>query len=73
MASIPKQAIRKIVRQSFGLQISDDAAAAMARLLEKKAEKISKFAVKNARKEKRSKVTRRDIREYALREGLDED
>ena len=73
MASIPKQAIKKMVQESFGLQITDDAAGALARLLERRARKISKFAVKNARKEKRGKVMKKDVQEYVLKVGLDED
>jgi histone H3/H4 len=73
MASIPKQAIKKMVQEYFGLQITDDGAAAIARLLERRARKISKFAVKNAKKESREKVTKKDIQEYVLKVGSDED
>ena len=73
MASIPKQAIKKMVQGYFGLQITDDAAGALAKLLERRARKISRFAVKNAKKEKREKVTKKDIQEYVLKIGLDED
>lgn len=72
MANIPRQAIKKMVMRSFGLQITDDAAGALARMLESKARKISKFAVKNARREKRDKVMRKDVEEYAMKAGLDE-
>ncbi len=73
MANIPKQAIKKMIDQYYGLQITDDAAAALASMLEKRARKISKFAVNNARKDKRGKVTRKDIEAYVLKVGLDED
>ncbi len=73
MAKIPAQTIKKIIKQDFGLQITDDAAVAFARVLGKKAEVISKFAVKNAKKEKRNKVTRKDIEDYVMKKGLDED
>ena len=73
MANIPTQAIKKMIQNNFGLQITDDAAAALARMLEKKAESISRFAVKNAKKGKRNKVTKQDIEEYVMRTGLDED
>ena len=72
MANIPKQAIKKMIQRSFGLQITNDAAAALADVLEKWARKISKYAVGNAKKEKRNKVVKKDIEEYVLKVGLDE-
>ena len=73
MATIPKQAVKKIFSRYFGLQITDEGAGALARVLEKKAKSISAFAVKNARKDKRNKVTKADIQEYVLKVGSDED
>jgi histone H3/H4 len=73
MATIPKQAIKKMVMRSFGLKITDDAAAAIAAVLEKKAKKISLFAVKNAKRDKRNKVMKKDIEDYVMKIGLDED
>ncbi len=73
MATIPTQAIKRMVLHSFGLKITDDAARAMAQELERKAKRISRFAVSNAKKEKRNKVTKKDIEEYVMKIGLDED
>ena len=73
MANIPKQAIKKLIKNYFKVNISDDGAVALARILEKKAKRISKFAVKNAKREKRDRVTKKDIEEYVLKIGLDED
>lgn len=73
MAKIPKQAIQKMIHRSFGFKITDDAANAMAKMLERKAKSISRFAVKNASHDKRTKVTKKDIEEYVMRVGLDED
>ena len=72
MATIPRQAVKKLFNKYFGLQITDKGADALARVLEKKAKRISAFAVKNAKKDKRNKVTRKDIQEYILKVGLDE-
>ena len=72
MANIPKKSIKKMIQGSFGLQITDDAAGALAQLLERRARRISKFAVLNAKKEKRNKVTKKDIEEYVLKVGIDE-
>ncbi|MDE1855088.1 MAG: NFYB/HAP3 family transcription factor subunit [Candidatus Micrarchaeota archaeon] len=73
MANIPKQAIQKMISRSFGFKITEDAAAELARMLERKAKKMSQFAVKNASKEKRVKVTKKDIEDYVMKIGLDED
>jgi histone H3/H4 len=72
MATIPKQAVKKIFNKYFGLQITEEGAGAIARLLEKKAKKISSFAVKNAKKDNRDKVTKKDIEDYILKVGSDE-
>ena len=73
MANIPKQAIQKMISRSFGFKITDDAAASLARMLESKARKISRFAVKNASRAKRAKVTKKDIEDYVMKVGFDED
>jgi histone H3/H4 len=73
MATIPKQSVKKLLKKHFGLKMTEEAAEALARILEKRAKKISKFAVKNAKKEKRDRVTKKDIEEFVLREGFGED
>jgi len=73
MANIPKQAIKKLIKSYFKVNISDDGAIALAKILENKAKKISRFAVKNAKRERRDRVTKKDIEEYVLKVGLDED
>ncbi|MCL5239607.1 MAG: NFYB/HAP3 family transcription factor subunit [Candidatus Marsarchaeota archaeon] len=73
MATIPKQAIKRMMMQSFGLKITDDAALAMARELERKAKRISRLAVSNAKKQKRAKITKADIEECVMKSGLNED
>ncbi len=73
MANIPKQAIKKLIKNYFKVNISDDGAVALARILDDKAKRISKFAVRNAKREKRDRVTKKDIEEYVLKIGLDED
>jgi histone H3/H4 len=73
VANIPKQAIKKLIKNYFKVNISDDGAVALARILDDKAKRISKFAVRNAKREKRDRVTKKDIEEYVLKIGLDED
>ncbi len=69
MASISKQAIKKLVRQHFKATITDDGAAELARILENEAAKISRFAVGNAKKANRAKVTRDDVRTYKIKKN----
>lgn len=72
VASISKQAIKDLIKRNYGFEITDDGAAAMARMIEKKAMIVSKFAVKNAKKDKRKEVTRRDLLAYAQKVGFDD-
>jgi histone H3/H4 len=72
MASIPAESIKRMVSREFGLQITDDAARALAKMLESRAKRISRFAVLNSRKRKGDKITKEDIQEYVLKAGLDD-
>lgn len=76
MASIPKASIKRFVGRYFKANITDDAADEIVRILEAKAKEISRFAVDNAKKEKRAKVTKSDVRKYVIKgynEGSDND
>jgi histone H3/H4 len=66
---IPKATIRKIVHSRARVKISEDAADAIARMLEKKAASIASFAVKRAKSHKRSIVAEEDVDAYRLRFG----
>ncbi len=66
MAKIPKSAIKGLVKRYFKANITDAGAEALAKILEKKAESISKYAVENAKKENRDKVTGKDVAEYVI-------
>lgn len=66
MASISKQAIKRLVSKNFKAVITDDAAAELAAIIEKEATRISKFAVTNARKSKRGRVTKEDVQKYMI-------
>ena len=65
---ISNTAIKKIVKKS-DVQISDSAATAIARLLEKKAKTIAKYAVKRAKKSGRDMVLSEDVDYYRLKFG----
>lgn len=51
------------------VKISDNAAAAIAKMLEAKAGKIARYAVKRARSRKRGTVLEEDIESYKVRFG----
>ena len=61
MANIPNQAIKKLIKRYAKANITEDGAAALGKILEKKAMSISRFAVKNAKKQGRSKITKEDV------------
>ena len=66
---ISKQTIKKIIKKYTKAKITNDGAEAIAALLEKKAKEISKYAVKSASSEKRSRIIKKDISSYVLKEG----
>lgn len=71
MHNISKTSIKKMVKNGSNPNaiISDKAAAAIARMLEQKAKRIAKYAVKRARSKKRDTITEEDIDAYRLRFG----
>ena len=66
MASIPNSAIKKLVKKHFGANITDEGAAELAKILETEAKEISEYAVNNAKRDKRGKVTKDDILSYII-------
>lgn len=71
MSNISKASIKKLVKSGSNpnVIVSDKAAAAIAAILEKKAEKIAKYAVERAKSKKRSTVTEEDIDTYRMMFG----
>ncbi len=67
MAKISKSSIKALVKRNFKVSITDDGAAEIAKILERKANEISRFAVKNAQKDGRGKVTKEDITKYLIK------
>ncbi len=65
---ISNAAIKKIVKKS-DVQISESAANAIAKLLEKKAKTIAKYAVRRAKKNGRDTVLSEDVDYYRLKFG----
>jgi histone H3/H4 len=70
MATISRDAIKKLVKKRFGAGITESGAEEFAKILEHEASVISAFAVENSKKNKRDKVTRKDIRDYVIKEKI---
>lgn len=67
---ISKATVKKLINGSGGsVVISDSAASAIALILEKKATRISKYAVKRAKANKRNTVLQEDVENYKIRFG----
>ncbi len=71
MATIPRDAIKALIKSHFGVNITEEGADEMARIIESKANEMSGFAVSNAKKNGRSKVTKDDIKQYLI-DGFDD-
>ncbi|HUB92819.1 MAG TPA: histone-like protein [Candidatus Saccharimonadales bacterium] len=71
VASIPKASIKKFVKRYFKANITDEGAEEIVKILEEKAKEISRYAVDNAKRESRGKVTRTDVMKYVIK-GYDE-
>lgn len=69
MRKISRSMVKKLVNSRGGVMISDSAASAIAVLLEKKATRIARYAVKRARTKKRETVIAEDIESYRVRFG----
>ena len=69
MRKISKASIKKLVNGRGGVMISDSAASAIAALLEKKAARIARYAVKRAKAKRRDTVMAEDIESYRVRFG----
>ena len=66
MANIPRAAIRDLVRKYLKANITEGGADELAKMLEEEAKRISEFAVGNAKKENRDRVTKKDITKYFI-------
>ncbi|MDE1768735.1 MAG: hypothetical protein KGH64_06540 [Candidatus Micrarchaeota archaeon] len=67
MATISRSAIKELIKKKFKANITKNGVDELARILELEAKRISSFAVQNAKRSKRDKVTRSDIRQYAIK------
>ncbi|MGC9190616.1 MAG: histone-like protein [Candidatus Micrarchaeia archaeon] len=69
MAGLSKAAVKKLIKGRSNIAISDEAAAAIAEMLEKKAASIARYAVKRAERKKRKIILDEDIDEYRMKFG----
>lgn len=67
MATISRSSIRALIKKRFKASITKGGVDELARILESEAKRISAFAVQSAKKSKREKVTRSDIRDYSIK------
>ncbi len=68
VASIPKASIKRFIKRHFGANITEDGAEEIVKILEEKAKEISEYAVDNAKREERGKVTRKDVMKYVMKD-----
>ncbi len=64
---ISRDAIRKLVKKHFDVSVTAGGAEEIAKILENEAEKIASYAVKNAKKDSRDKVIKKDIKDYVIK------
>ncbi len=71
MDKIPADSIKRMIKNGSNPEmiISDAAAASIAKILEKKAARIAKYAVERARMRKSDTITEEDIDSYTIRFG----
>ena len=67
MGKISRDSIKKLIKKHFAVSVTDGGADEIAKILEVEAKRISDFAVKNAKRNRRDKVTNKDIREYVIK------
>ena len=67
MGKISRDSIKKLIKKHFAVSVTDGGADEIAKILEGEAKRISDFAVKNAEKNRRDKVTNKDIKEYVIK------
>lgn len=68
MPKIPKSAVKKLVKKK-GIVVSDEAASAIANILEAKAAEIAKYAVARAKKKGRNAILGEDVDTYRIKHG----
>lgn len=71
MENLSKASIKKIIKEGSNpdIIISDEAAEAIAKLLEEKAKQIAAYAVERAKRKQRETITEEDIEAYMVVSG----
>ena len=69
VGKISRESVKRLAKKHFGVSITNGGADEIACILEGEAKLISDFAVNNAKKNSRSKVTKKDIHDYMIKGG----
>ncbi|MHB1829961.1 MAG: hypothetical protein ACYCO0_01065 [Candidatus Micrarchaeaceae archaeon] len=67
MGTISRASIKKLIKKHFDVKVTDGGVDEIAKILELEAVRISDFAVRNAKKNKRDNVTKKDINDYVIK------
>ena len=67
MGTISRASIKKLIKKHFDVKVTDGGVDEIAKILELEAVRISDFAVRSAKKNRRDKVTRKDINDYVIK------
>ncbi len=65
-ARIPKNTLKKFVKERFGVNMTSDAAEELAKIIEAKAIEISKHAIKMSKRRHAEEITPEDIESYKI-------
>ncbi len=63
---IPKNTLKRFVKEKFGVNMTPGAAEELAKILEEKAIEISKHAIKMSKKRHSEEITPEDIESYKI-------
>lgn len=69
MGRVSKISIKRLIKNSSNIAISDPALESIAKLLEAKAKRIAEYAVKRAKEHNRDVVLEEDVDTYRLKFG----
>ncbi len=67
LGKISREAIKKLIKKHFKVSVTAGGAEEIAKILEGEAQRIASYAVKNAKRNSRDKVTKTDIKDYVIK------
>ncbi len=69
MPKITKATVKRLVNRSGPIRLTDKAAESISAILERKAKKIARYAMLQAKKEGRKTILKEDIDSYRMKFG----